>query len=94
MKQFFQAAISVTVFLFPSQCCKEDASFYPIGVIQTPYFIQRGTLRALNCLHNASIHFAAPKMYIIADMKKNQHDFFDFLLSHWLPLVRSIVPAN
>lgn len=70
MKQFFQAAISVTGFLFPSQCWKEDASFYPIRVIQAPYFMQRGTLRALNCLHNASIHFAAPKMCIIADRKK------------------------
>lgn len=94
MKQFFKAAISVTVVLFPSQCWKEDASFHPIRVIQASYFMQRGTLRALSCLHNGSIHFAAPKMCIIADRKKNQHDFFNFLLSHWLPLVKSITPAK
>lgn len=68
---FFQAAISVTASLSTSQYNKCQLLPYH-WVIWIPYFIQRGTLRALNCLHNFSMRFSAPKMCIIADRgKKN-----------------------
>lgn len=68
---FFQAAISVTASISTSQYNKCQLLPYH-RVIWIPYFIQRGTLRALNCLHNFSMRFSAPNMCITADRRKKK----------------------